>query len=232
MRYAVKILLCLALLSGCRAQGVRGYWDQFPLLEDDIRLSEDRFADFAELAVKAPEADAIAAIDVLFDKLKKDSVAYYVYSDWIDAAFYSLYSPCRNATLYNKAVERIVTDAVLQTYECEPFLKRREWIGYNRPGDKAVVPGRSSITERTLVLVLDLSCPSCHKALEKLSSDPEWAGTRHLAVCFGPETHPVHPDWDFLFDNNSAAIFDPQMTPIYFVVAADGSVEKGYTMAL
>jgi hypothetical protein len=232
MRYAVKILLCLALLSGCRAQGVRGYWDQFPLLEDDIRLSEDRFADFAELAVKAPEADAIAAIDVLFDRLKKDSVAYYVYSDWIDAAFYSLYSPCRNATLYNKAVERIVTDAVLQTDECEPFLKRREWIGYNRLGDKAVVPGRSSITERTLVLVLDLSCPSCRQVLDILASDPEWADVHRLAVCFGHGSLPSGSGWEFLSDNNAAAVFDPQLTPIYFVVAADGTVEKGYTLAL
>ena len=115
---------------------------------------------------------------------------------------------------------------------CGGTIAVRNVLKALHPGDKAVVPGRSSITERTLVLVLDLSCPSCQKALEKLSSDPEWAGTRHLAVCFGPETHPVHPDWEFLFDNNSAAIFDPQMTPIFFVVAADGSVEKGYTMAL
>ena len=232
MKYAVKILLCLALLSGCQASDIRGYWNALPLLENDIRLSEDRFADFAEQAVAAPEADALKAIDVLFDKLCRDSVAYYIYTEWVDGAFYSLFSPCRNATIYNKAVERIVTDAVLSTEECEPFLQKQAWINYNLPGARATVPGHSTFTERTLVLVLDLSCPSCLKVLDKLSSDPQWAGVRHLALCCGYSPHPAIPGWDFVSLGDDNAVFDPHLTPIYFVVAADGTVESGYKPAL
>ena len=232
MRYAVKILLCLALLNGCQASGIRGYWNDVPLLEKDIRVSEDRFADFAELAVASSQNDALAALDLLFDRLRRDSVAYYVYSEWMNGAFYNIFSPCRNATLYSKAVERIVTDAVLPTDECEPFLQRQRWIGYNLPAERAIVPGRPSFTGRTLVLVLDLSCPSCLKTLEKFLTAPEWAGVKHLAVCFGPGALPSDSGWDVIYDSNSAAVFDPQLTPIYFVVAADGTVEQGYTPAL
>ena len=232
MKHAVEIILCLALLAGCQASGIRGYWDTLPLLEDDISLSEDRFADFAELAVAAPEADALAAMDALFDRLKQDIVAYYVYSDWVDGAFYSLLSPCRSATLYGKAVDRMMTDAVLQADECEPFLQKREWIRYNLPGAPATVPGYPSFTGRTLVLVMDLSCPSCREALEKLSSDPQWAGLRHLAVCCGFGAEPAVPGWEYLFPDNAADIFDPRLTPLYFVVAADGTVESGYALAI
>jgi len=231
MRRAVIFILCLALLSGCQASDIRSYWNDVPLLEADIRLSEDRFADFAELAIAAPEADALAAMDVLFDRLTQDSVAYYVYSEWVDGAFYNPLSPCRSASLYGKAVERMVADAVLELNECEPFLQRREWIEYNQPGAPATVPGCASFDSRTLVLVLDLSCPSCRQALERLSSDSQWAGLRHVAVCCGRGTKPDVPGWEYLFPENFTVVFDPHVTPIYFLVAADGSVEHGYTPA-
>lgn len=232
MKHAATIILCLALLSGCQAHGIRGYWNSGPLLDKDIRAAEEHFADFAELAVASPEADALAAMDALFDRLRQDTVAYYIYSDWINGAFYNLLSPCRSEALYGKAVERIVNDAVLQTDECEPFLQKLQWIGYNQPGEPAVVPGCTSFNDRTLVLVLDLSCPSCRQALEKLSSDPQWAGARHVAVCCGYGSHPDIPGWDYLFPENASAVFDPELTPIYFIVAADGTVESGYALAL
>lgn len=232
MKHAVDILLCLALLAGCQASGVRGYWDRFPLLEDDVQLSQDRFAVFAEQAVAAPEADALAAMDALFDKLKQDTVAYYIYSDWVDGAFYSPLSPCRSATLYNKAVERIITDAVLPPDECEPFLQRRDWIQYNRPGARAFVPGGTSFPGRTLVLILDVSCPSCRDALRKLASDPQWSDVHRMAVCCGSGNPPDVPGWEYLFPENATDVFDPSLSPVFFVVAADGTVESGYEPAL
>lgn len=232
MKYAAQMILCLAFLTGCRASGIGGYWNNCPLLDNNLSISEERFADFAELAVAAPQADALFAIDALFDRLKQDTVAYYIYSEWMDGAFYNLLSPCRNATLYTRAVDRIVTDAVLSTAECDPFLKKRQWIGYNQPGERAVVPGYPSFTDRTLALVLDLSCSSCRQALEKLSSDPQWAGIRHLAVCCGDGSYPVIPGWDYIFPENPSAVFDPDLTPIFFIVAADGTVESGYSLAL
>lgn len=232
MKHAVEIILCLALLMGCQASDIRGYWNTVPLLEGDISLSEDRFARFAELAAEAPEADALAALDVLFDRLKQDTVACYVYSEWVDGAFYSLLSPCRNAALYSRSVDRMLSDAVLDRNDCEPFLKKRDWIQYNLPGAPATVPGYPAFTEPTLVLVLDLSCPSCRKALEQLSADTRWAGVRRVAVCCGDGPHPAVPGWDYLFPEDANTVFDPHLTPIYFVVAADGTVESGYTPAL
>lgn len=231
MKHSAEMILCLALLLGCQASGIRGYWNEVPLLEKDIILSEDRFAVFAEQAVAAPDADALAAMDALFDKLKQDTVAYYVYSEWMDGAFYNLLSPCRSFNLYNKAVERMVSDAVLPLDECEPFLQRREWMQYNQPGAPATIPGYT-VSTRTLVLVLDLSCPSCRQALEKLAEDPQWNTVHKVAVCLGYGPQPTVPGWDYISPENGSVVFDMHMTPVYFVVAADGMVESGYAPAL
>lgn len=232
MKHSAEMILCLALLLGCQASGIRGFWNDVPLLEKDISLSEDRFADFAEQAVAAPEADALAAMDALFDKLKQDTVAYYVYSEWMDGAFYTMLSPCRSAVLYDKAVERMVTDGILSMDECTPFLRNREWIQYNLEGAQATVPGLSQIDTRTLVLVLDLSCPSCRQALEKLAEDPQWNTVHKVAVGLGYGPQPTVPGWDYLSPENGTVVFDIHMTPVYFVVAADGTVESGYAPAL
>lgn len=232
MKLFAEMILCLALLTGCQASGIRGFWNDVPLLEKDLSVSEDRFAGFAEQVVSAPEEEALAAMDNLFDKLKKDTVAYYVYSDWMDGAFYSPFSPCRDAVIYNKAVDRMVNDGILNTDECEPFLRKREWILYNREGAKATVPGISEFDARTLVLVLDLSCPSCREALQNLAEDPQWNDAKKLAVCLGYGPQPSVPGWDYLFPENGSVVFDIHLTPVYFVVAADGTVERGYTLAL
>lgn len=232
MKYLSTVIPCLVLLAGCQAQDVSTYWDTKSIDYSDIRAAEDRFADFAELAASAPEQDALAAMDVLFDKMKEDTVAYYIYSDWMDGAFYTVLSPCRSVTLYGKAVDRIVADGILDASECEPFLQKREWIQYNLEGMKAIVPGLSLIDTRTLVLVLDLGCPTCREALETLGADPQWSDTRKVAIGLGYGPQPAVPGWEYLFPENGPAVFDIQMTPVYFVVAADGSVESGYAPAL
>lgn len=232
MKKTAELILCLALLAGCQASGIRGYWKNVPLLDNDIEASQDRFAQFAELAVDVPEEDALAAMDLLFDRLVQDTVAYYIYSEWLQSAFYSPLSPCRNPLLYDKAVERIVADGILNTDECEPFLRTREWLQYNREGEKATVPGLSQTDTRTLVLVLDMSCPSCRQALETLAQDPQWSDCKKVAVCMGYGPRPSVPGWEYLSPENASAVFDIHMTPVYFVLAADGTVERGYAPAL
>lgn len=232
MKNFITAVLCLALLAGCQASGVGNFWDRHSIDYSDIRAAEDQFADFAELAASAPAEDALAAMDVLFDKLKQDTVAYYIYSEWMDGAFYNILSPCRSAALYGKAVDRIAADGILTPNECDPFLQRREWIGYNLEGTQAIVPGLARIDTRTLVLVLDLGCPSCREALETLSADTRWDGMRKVAVGLGYGPEPEVPDWEYLFPENGRAVFDISMTPIYFVAAADGTVESGYALAL
>lgn len=232
MKHLRIAILGLALLAGCRAADVSTFWDSHSIDYSDIRAAEDQFADFAELAVSAPEQEALAALDVLFDKLKRDTVGYYIYSEWMDGAFYTLLSPCRNAVLYGKAVDRIVADGILEPYEYEPFLQKREWIQYNQEGTKAIVPGISRFDARTLVLVLDLGCPTCREALETVAANPQWSNLKKLAVGLGYGPRPEVPGWEYLFPENGTTVFDLHMTPIYFVVAADGTVESGYKPAI
>ena len=232
MKRTLTAVLCLALLAGCRAPGVGEFWNTHSIDYSDIHAAEEQFADFAELAVAAPAEDALAAMDMLFDKLKQDTVAYYVYAEWMDGAFYNRLAPCRDATLYGKAVDRFVADGILTESDYAPYLRRREWIGFNREGAKAFVPGAAPFDTRTLVLVLDLGCPSCREALEKLGTDPQWEDVRKLAVGLGFGPAPDVPGWEYLFPENGMSVFDIGMTPVYFVAAADGTVESGYALAL
>ena len=224
--------LCLTILAGCHSSGIRGFWKDAPLVEENLSVCENRFADFAELAVKAPAQEAVQELDALFNRLKYDQTAYYIYAEWMDAAFYSPYSPCRNATLYSKAVERMVTDGVLTMEDCEPFIQHRDWININIKGDKAVVPGVSLDGKRTLILVLDLGCPSCREALNSLASDKKWKGTRKVAIGMGHGPEPDTAGWEFFRPEESWAVFDIKVTPVYFVVSEDGVVETSYTPAL
>ena len=232
MRKMVSVIVGLALLSGCQTHGVGTFWQTHSIDYSDIRAAEEQFAQFAELAAAAPESEALEAMDGIFDLLKEDPVAYYIYTDWMGGAFYNMLSPCRSVPLYSKAVERMVADGVLSESEYEPLLQRREWMQYNRKGDVATVPGASLKGRRTLVLVLDLGCPSCREALEKLAAEPAWAQTARVAVGCGYGSAPDVPGWEYVYPENANSVFDIHMTPVYFVVAADGTVESGYTLAL
>ena len=77
-----------------------------------------------------------------------------------------------------------------------------------------------------------MSCPSCREALQKLAEDPQWNDVKKLAVCLGYGPQPSVPGWDYLSPENGDVVFDLHMTPVYFVIAADGTVEHGYTLAL
>lgn len=220
----------LAILSGCQRSGIKAYWDNYKFDFEDIRKEEDHFAAFATLAINSPREDSFKAIDRLFDKLVKDEVAYYVYTSWIDGAFYNVLSPCRDAALYSKAVDRIIADGVLTESECEQYLRKREWIGYNQAGAAATLPGVSVNGEPVLVIVLDQGCPSCRLALDSLAAKPEWTDIRKVAICCGYGPAPIADGWEYYRPQNASAVFDPKMTPVYFVVDTDGNVETGYKL--
>ena len=164
--------------------------------------------------------------------MKKDEVAYYIYADWMDSAFYHLLSPCRNAPLYAKAVDRLTTDGVLSESECAPYLQKRTWITYNQEGQPATLPDGILDGRRTLILILDPGCPSCKEALTTFSNAPEWADVRRVAICCGYGPQPDVPGWDYFTPEDATDFFDPQMTPVYFVVSTEGTVEKSYTFAI
>ena len=232
MRRWSVIFLLVALFSGCREGGFKEYWNVHSIDYCDVDAAKEQFGIYAEQAVTVPKAEALASLDVLFDKLKKDEVAYYLYIGWINGAFYSLLSPCRNAALYAKAVERMSTDGILSEDECEPWLQKSRWIQFNREGAPATIPGFVQDGRRTLVLVLDLGCPSCREALTTLASDPQWTEARRIAIGCGRGPEPDVPGWGYYFPEDAADFFDPQLTPVYFVVSTEGMVEKPYTLAL
>lgn len=221
------------VLASCGRSELRSFWETHSVDYTDIQAAEDQFADFAELAVAGPEKEALKAMDGLFDELKKDPVAYYIYADWVVGAFYNLLSPCRNPQLFSKAVDRMEKDGIFAPDECERFAEKRRWIRTNLPGAEATVPGvPSPLSSRTLVLVLDLGCPTCREALELMGQDPQWEGLDKIAVGCGRGPVPQTPGWVFVREDPDAPVFDPHMTPIYFVIAEDGTVEIPYTLAL
>lgn len=125
MRLILRLFPIILALASCGNAQVKDFWDTHSIDYSDYRAAEDQFAEFAEQAVAAPVDDACAALDALFDRLCEDEVAYYIYAEWMDAAFYNLLSPCRNAALYSKAVDRIVSDGILSMDDCDPYLQKR-----------------------------------------------------------------------------------------------------------
>ena len=124
----------------------------------------------------------------------------------------------------------MVTDGVLSESDYERFLRHLEWIQYNREGDVATVPGVVIDNQRALVLVLDQGCPSCTEALTSLATAPEWASIRRIAVCCGHGPAPAVPGWEYVTETTATAVFDPQMTPVYFIVSPNGKVESTYQL--
>ncbi len=237
----IPVAAVLLLVPGCKQSGkesapadVRTFWDGKTLLEEDYRTSEDRFADFAEAAVNAPLEEAIAALDGLFDRLKEenDEVTYYIYAEWMAAAFYDIFSPCRNAALYDHAVDRMEADGILPPYDCEPYRQKSDWMKVNCPGEKATLPEPDPEGRNTLVLVMNLSCPTCHDALNRLAGLTEWADARHLALCCGFGPIPEVTGWEYRRVENAGAYFDIHMTPCYYIIDPDGVVLHPYAPAL
>lgn len=233
----LAVLTAFLLLPGCHRTGqktdpasVLSFWEGTPLLEEDYNASEERFADFAELAVSAPEEEALAAMDGLFDRLREegDEVTYYIYAAWMDAAFYDILSPCRNEPLFARAVDRMESDGILPPADCVPYREKCRWMALNRPGEQAAVPEADPEGRNTLVLVLDLSCPSCRESLRHLSAMEEWADARHLALCCGYGPVPDIEGWEYRKLEDAAAYFDIHMTPCYYIIDGDGVVLHPY----
>ena len=159
-------------------------------------------------------------------------MAYYIYAGWLEGAFYNPFSPCRNAALYIYAVNRIETDGIFSPDECRPLQQKRDWIALNREGTVAITPEPDPEGRNTLVLVIDLSCPSCQRALETLGGNPDWENYRHIALCCGVSALPTVPGWEYRRVENPLRIFDLMMTPFYYVIDPVGVVVQSYKPAI
>lgn len=236
---AIAAALLAVLAVSCKTESIKGYWDRHAPDISDIRTAEDEFSKFAELAVAAPEEDAQAEIDHLFDLLKKDEVAYYVYTEWTVSAFYSAASPCRNCPLFVYSVNRILSDGIIDGYDAEMYTRFVTACSTNLVGDKVTLPPLrdergSEITlehgQTTLYMVVNLTCPSCLKALDKYADFRPDAV--HIALCSGPGRLPSAAGWEYIRAVNTDEIYDVDAAPFYFVENADGIIETTYTRAL
>ena len=238
MKKRVVIILLFALVfTGCD-RSVTGYWEKHGTDISDISAAEDVFAIFAEKAVAGPEEEAVAEMDRLFDRLKADTIAYYVYGEWSASAFYSLLSPCRNCSLFTHAVDRMESDGVIDDGgTMQRYLRLRNICRYNRVGDSLTLPVLydrdfkpvviAGPARQSLFLVLDLGCPSCMEAIDKAYSIAPAA--LKYALVFGPPPIPNLPGWEVYRFRDPESIIDFDAAPYYFIAGPDGKIQTGYT---
>ena len=220
------------LLSACAPKsGISGFWKDADVaaVKSDFDGAKERFTEFAELSLNAPAEEAEKALDVLFDRLAADEVAYYVYEEWCEGAFYNIFSPYRNAGLFEHIAARIEDDGIMAD-DIERIRLLRHYNSLNlkgqpislpedltRPdGEPVEFPGGEEIT----VLVLNPSCRSCAAALKALAGTPG----RHIAICFGSREVPSVPGWEYCFSAGIRRFFDTEAAPFWLAADADGTV--------
>lgn len=236
-RFPALAVLLAVLSAGCSHRGVAAFWDgvDVSVSAENFNAAQERFADFAELAVASPLNESVKGLDALFDRLSGDEVSYYIYEEWIEGAFYTLLSPCRNPDIFDAAAARMLSDGKPGDLQ-ERIASLRHWNSLNREGSACSlppltapdgtpveVPGGQDCT----VLVVDVSCRTCTAAL----SSPVYGEGRRIAVCFGGKLLPDVPGWEYCFCPTVRDWFDTESAPFWFTVAADGTVTIPYTAA-
>lgn len=233
-RIEILFLACTIIISGCRTNsGIRGYWSDRDLDLEDYPSAEEEFTDFVELASKAPEKDAFAAIDILLKKARKDDVTYIVYADLILKGFSSIASPCRSCPIFLHAADNILSHGIPSGDMTERYRKRRNLCLHNNVGDIAEIPALKDPREiefkrRTVVLVVDQDCSSCRQSMKRFSSD-KWDGTDKIALCYGRGPLPELPGWEILQISSAQTLLDTREAPLFYVVSPEGRVEISYT---
>ena len=234
MRIAALAFAAVAvIISGCHdTSGVRGYWSSHTPDISDYAAAENEFADFALLAVQAPEKDAFAAIDMLLDKARKVDVTYLVYTDLIARGFSVIASPCHSCAIFQHAAGKILKQGILDGFAAEDYKLRLESCLHNRVGDRAEIPTCEedpvALDVRTLFLVVDQDCPTCRESMQKFSGD-EWSNTCRIALCYGRGPLPDTEEWECHRLAPDQTIIDTRQGPFYFVSSPNGTIEISYT---
>ncbi len=231
------ITVCTVLLSACSSgSGVSAYWnDVDPTVnESNYPAQRDRFAEFAMLASTSEDKESCAALDRLMKKLRKDEVSYYVYSEWIEAAFYSIKSPSHDPVLFEHAADLMINDGMMPD-QAGRIERLRYYNSLNLSGQKCTLPALEAAddsaplvpgTQGCTILVVDASCRSCIGALSALSGSPG----RHIAICFGSPVMPQVPGWEYCTSPDIESVFDIHAAPFYFTVSKDGIVQTTYSI--
>lgn len=233
---ALAFAAAAVIISGCRdTSGIRGYWSSHTPDITDYAAAEEEFADFAQLALQAPEADAFAAVDMLLNKARKDEVTYLVYTDLIARAFATISSPCYSCAIFTHAADKILRQDLLSDFAAEEYSLRREFCLHNRVGDRAEIPlmndgvqAEIPFETRTLFLVVDQDCPSCRESMRHFTS-AKWDSTARVALCYGVGPLPNEGIWQCRRISPDQGIIDTRQAPFFFVTAPGGTVEITYT---
>ena len=221
-------ILALALLSGCSSNNdIRGFWNSKDVIvtESNYREQRERFADFAVLATSGVEKDAKRGLDALFAKLRNDEVSYYVYEEWMEAAFYSIHSPTHSPALFEHAAARIESDGMMPD-QAERIRRLRYYNSLNQAGSHCTLPPGVPAEGPATILVVDASCRTCTGALSAVGSAREG---RSIAIYFGTPETPSVSGWDYFYCPPANGYFDTQAAPFYFVIDAQGIVTQSYS---
>ena len=231
-RPAASLIVLLAILfAGCESgSNIAGFWDDVDVTvtEDNFNITQDRFAQFAELLVQAPEEEAVEALNPLFDKLLENEVDYIIYTQWMEYAFQNYNSPCRNPVLFEAVVERTEADGILAPEEVERLKGLVAIDKYNRAGEPCTLPDGVTPEGNTLYLVLNLDCRTCRQALAALAeTHPDAA---HVALCFGWSPVPDVTGWQYLKPEGMKDWFDLEAAPFWFLTDKEGRIEIPYSL--
>ena len=233
MRHTLTSLISMLalLISACNGGSeLAGYWGEegVTVTESNYRETQDRFARFAELLVAAPQEEAADALGDLFKRLRDDEVAYFVYAEWIEAAFHNYFSPCRNTELFDVAVRHFSSDGILGKEEVARLQKLSAMDKLNLRGERCTLPEGASADGPALYLVLDLDCRTCLQSLAAMADvHPE---AEHIALCFGYSRTPEVPGWKYLRPDGMKDIFELAAAPFWFLTDAEGTVSIPYSM--
>ena len=230
IRYTIAVLA--VMLAACSPKsGLSSFWKDVDVsaVKSDFDGAKKRFTEFAELSLKAPSEEAGKALDVLFDRLAADEVAYYVYEEWCEGAFYNLLSPYRNAALFEHVAARVEADGIM-TDELPRIQSLRRYNSLNLKGQQITLPDDLTLPdgkpleypagEEVTVLVINPSCRSCLPALRTLADAPG----RHIAICFGTREVPSVPGWEYCHTAEIRRFFDTEAAPFWFAADAGGTV--------
>ena len=221
------------MLAGCNGVSkLTGFWNDADVTvsPETFNSAQDRFAEFAELLVKAPETEAAEALEPLFEKIRVNESDYFIYTEWMESAFHNYFSPCRNAGIFETVVNRLEADGILEPEEVARLQKLAAQDRLNRPGEPCTVPEEAVADGPALYLVLNLDCRTCLQSLEALAGvHPE---AEHIALCFGYTRLPSVPGWKYLKPEGLNDIFELDAAPFWFLTGADGTVEIPYSAEL
>ena len=224
------------LLPGCSGGGrIASFWDGVDIKVDESNYNEakDRFIDFAEMALDSPAEKTKQGLDAMFDKLLTDEVAYYVYEEWCEGAFYNIFSPYHNPELFEHVAARLESDGIMPD-RLERIKTIRHYNSLNLKGQRCSIPALTDAAgipvelpsgQDAVILVINTGCRTCTSALASLAEKPG----RHVAICFGSPAVPDIPGWDYCFAHDIQDYFDTEAAPFWFAIDGEGSVTIPYS---